>query len=102
MYACDYAGWPKQDWGYFIKNEKNVFMVVFNQPFSGQLKVQVPAGVYIAEAQLLSGKNIGFVETTTRQYNISAPAAPDGQPYVIRLTVTDKPIKNRQYREALT
>ena len=25
----------------FIKNEKNVFMVVFNQPFSGQLKVQV-------------------------------------------------------------
>ena len=102
VYACDYAGWPKQDWGYFTKNEKNVFMVVFNQPFSGQLKVQVPAGVYIAEAQLLSGKNIGFVETTTRQYNISAPATPDGQPYVIRLTVTDKPIKNRQYREALT
>ena len=77
-------------------------MVVFNQPFSGQLVVDVPRGVVIQSAELVGDKQkIEVVETTTNQYHINAPKKLFKEPYVIRLTVTEKN-KTKKYRESLT
>ena len=102
VYACDYAGWKKQDWGYFTKNKDYTYMVVFNQPFSRQLVVDVPRGVVIKEAQLVGEKQtLKIVETTNSQYHVAAPKKKFTEPYVIRLIVTDKNDK-KKFRESLT
>lgn len=58
IYDCTYAGWEKQDWGYYTKkrNSDQIFMIVFNRPVSGQLKVQPPKGWIIDKAALLKDK----------------------------------------------
>ncbi len=53
IYGGDYAGWKKQDWGYFIQKagtNKVAYMVVFNQPFSNIARLQVPDKVKITKA----------------------------------------------------
>ena len=40
IYGCDYAGWDKQDWGYYTRKGQEVYMVVFNRPYLGLLKVK--------------------------------------------------------------
>lgn len=99
VYGCDYAGFEKADWGYYTRKGNKVYMVVFNQPMSGQLVVKTPAKVKIAKAEQLDGTAVKWVETTRNEYNVEAVYS--GEPYVIRLTVEDGN-SNGQYREALT
>lgn len=99
VYGCDYAGFEKADWGYYTRKGNKVYMVVFNQPMSGQLVVKTPAKVKIAKAEQLNGTAVKWVETTRNEYNVEAVYS--GEPYVIRLTVEDGN-SNGQYREALT
>ncbi len=42
IYNCEYAGWDKQDWGYITKkrNENKFYLIVFNMPLSGKLKIK--------------------------------------------------------------
>ncbi|MDR0938761.1 MAG: alpha-L-fucosidase [Mediterranea sp.] len=104
VYACDYAGLPKQDWGYYTRGkEGEVYMVVFNQPYSRRLTVKTPKGVTVKKAELLtSGEQLDVVETARNEYNISVPAQDQGEPYVIRLQMHSKEGGKDSYRDALT
>ena len=102
VYGCDYAGLKKQDWGFFTKGKEYTYMIVFNQPFSEMLKVEVPSGVQIEHAQMIEGKEVNVIETTRNEYNIHVPNIKTDKPYVIKLKMTDKKDNNNQYKEALT
>ena len=54
VYACDYAGFEKQDWGYYTRGKNDeVYMVVFNQPYSERLIVKTPKGITVKISLLL-------------------------------------------------
>ena len=104
VYACDYAGFEKQDWGYYThgKNDE-VYMVVFNQPYSERLIVKTPKGITVEKATLLTtGEDITVVETTRNEYNVSVPKKNPGEPYVIQLKVRAAKGTKSIYRDALT
>lgn len=104
IYGCDYVGWPKQPWGYYTKNGKGeVYMIVFNQPFSGMLNVKVPKGTQILKARLLENeKEVKVVETTRNEYNVCIPQQAFKGPWVIQLQVKEATVKDDRYRDALT
>ncbi|WP_343704298.1 alpha-L-fucosidase [Chitinophaga sp.] len=102
IYNCDYAGWDKQDWGYFTKPSRGgqVNMIVFNIPVSGLLKVKVPAGTKIAKATL-AGKSVKVEEIAKDQFFIHLPLQAYKMPPVIILE-TGAGKGNVQYQEAKT
>ncbi|MDR0893342.1 MAG: alpha-L-fucosidase [Mediterranea sp.] len=104
VYACDYAGLAKQDWGYYTRGKQGeVYMVVFNQPYSRHLIVKTPKGVTVQKATLLTtGEELEVVETTRNEYNVSVPAQDPGEPYVIQLQLHSKEGNKDTYRDALT
>ena len=103
IYGCDYAGWEKQDWGFYTKNKKGeVYMIVFNQPYSGMLKTRVPSGIAIEKASLIDGKEVEVIETTRNEYNVAVPAIQHTEPWVIKLQVKEKEGKSSKYKAALT
>lgn len=102
VYGCDYAGLEKMDWGYYTRKGQNVYMVVFNRPFSGQLQVKTPKGTKVTGAETLDGQTLKAVQTTTNEYNVAAPQNDGGKPYVIRLKLDEKGQGGKQFREALT
>lgn len=103
-YAYDYAGFEKQNWKYYThgKNDE-IYMVVFNQPYSEQLIVRTLEGITIERAILLTiGEDITVVETTRSEYNISVPKKNPGESYVIQLKVRAAKGTKNIYRDALT
>lgn len=102
IYGCDYAGWEKQDWGYYTRRGDDVFMVVFNAPYSRRLNVKVPDGTQIERATLLSGKELKVVETARNEHNVMMPEKAGEQPFVIRLNVKHEKSSADRYRDALT
>ena len=71
VYACDYAGFEKQDWGYYThgKNDE-VYMVVFNQPYSERLIVKTPKGITVEKATLLTtGEDITCLLYTSQIFH---------------------------------
>lgn len=102
VYGCDYAGWSKQDWGYYTRKGQDVYMVVFNRPYSGKLIVQTPKGTQVEKARLLDGSELKVTETTRSEYNIDVPAQDPGEPYVIKLQIKEKEGAADKYRDALT
>ncbi|RPE08630.1 alpha-L-fucosidase [Chitinophaga lutea] len=103
IYDCDYAGWEKQDWGYFTKPRTGniVNMVVFNIPVNGLLKVKVPAGTKISKATL-AGKNVKVEEIAKDQFFIHLPQQAYKMPPVIVLEAVGGAKTNAQYQEAKT
>lgn len=89
IYGCDYAGWEKQDWGYYTRKSNQVYMVVFNPPYSGQLTVKTPKGITITTAKTLTGEQTQVTETTRNEYNVSLPKNMPQEPFVIKLEVKD-------------
>lgn len=55
IYDCEYAGWEKQDWGYYTKKsgDEKVYMIVFNVPVSNSLKVKPKNKTMIEKAYFL-------------------------------------------------
>lgn len=103
IYGCDYAGWQKQDWGYYTRKGQTCYMVVFNQPYSGKLLVKVPKGVRISKATLCpESEELQITETTTNEYNVNTPKRNPGEPYVIKLTQEESKGDKNKYKEALT
>ena len=102
IYGCDYAGWEKQDWGYYTRKSNQVYMVVFNPPYSGQLTVKTPKGITITTAKTLTGEQTQVTETTRNEYNVSLPKNMPQEPFVIKLEVKDAQKTQDKYREALT
>lgn len=103
IYGCDYAGFEKQSWGYYTRKGDDVYMVVFNPPYSGQLPVKVPAGTGLVGAcELVSGESVPVVETARNEYNVSMPRKKPSEPFVIKVKVAGKNGDARNYRDALT
>lgn len=102
VYACDYAGWAKQDWGYFTRKGDDVYMVVFNLPYSNKLVVQTPKGTKLVSAQLLNNSEVKVTETARDEYNVDVPAQNPGEPFVIKLRIKEEKGAADNYRDALT
>lgn len=102
VYACDYAGWAKQDWGYFTRKGDDVYMVVFNLPYSNKLIVQTPKGTKLVSAQLLNNSEVEVTETARDEYNVDVPAQNQGEPFVIKLQIKEEKGAADKYRDALT
>ena len=102
IYGCDYAGWDKQSWGYYTRKGKDVYMVVFNPPYSKLLVVKTPKGTKVTKAVLLDGKDIGVKETARNEYNVNMPAKAPAGPFVIKLQIEEDASVTDKYRDALT
>lgn len=101
IYGCDYAGWDKKDWGYYTSKGENVYMVVFNIPYSNKLNVKVPKGINILSAKVLNGENLNVREISLNEFNIDMPKSISMEPFVIKLNVERKETTNK-YIKALT
>ncbi|HVW61100.1 MAG TPA: alpha-L-fucosidase [Puia sp.] len=104
VYHCDYAGWKKQDWGYYTKNTATgvLHAVVFNQPIDGLLKISTPDGVILKGCHKPghSDQQLVVEEMTRGQFIIHTPATPT-EPYVLVLeTAPGKSL--RTYKAART
>ncbi|RAJ10676.1 alpha-L-fucosidase [Chitinophaga skermanii] len=88
IYDCEYANCEKQDWGYFTKkqNDDKIYMVVFNVPINGSLKVKLPKNTSIGKASLLQAPST-VLSTEQLDYNASYIQLPKGMkptsPFVI-------------------
>ncbi len=102
VYGCDYAGWEKQSWGYYTRKGDDVYMAVFNLPYSRHLTVVTPKGTKVVRATLVGGKETPVTETARNEYNVDVPASvPDG-PFVIKLQIEESSSGPDRYRDALT
>ncbi|MCM1516870.1 MAG: alpha-L-fucosidase [Paraprevotella sp.] len=102
IYGCDYAGWDKQSWGYYTRKDGNVYMVVFNPPYSRHLVVKVPSGTKITKAVVLNGKEVAVQEIARNEYNVDMPSNEPGAPFVIKLQIEEQTGMADKYRDALT
>ncbi|MCS3796387.1 alpha-L-fucosidase [Niastella sp. OAS944] len=106
IYGGDYAGFKKQDWGYYIKKEgtNKVYMIVCNQPLSGIAKVQTPEKVKIVKNYLLAnpGQSLQIKETQKNQFNLYLPPVKTTTPYIIVLEVENGNGGTGQYQDAKT
>lgn len=106
IYGGDYAGWKKQDWGYYIKKEgtNKIYMVVCNQPLSGIAKIQTPERVKIVKNYLLAnpGQQVQIRETQKNQFNLYLPPAKIAIPFIIVLEVENGSSVTGQYQDAKT
>lgn len=94
IYNCGYAGFDKQDWGYFTKKtgSDQVYMLVFNLPVSGALRVKIPAKTSISKAYLLADQQQTFVpeEINSNEYFLQLKKKDHQQPFVIVLETLKK------------
>lgn len=102
IYGCDYAGLPKMEWGFYTRKKDAVYMVVFNQPYSGHLLISTPKGTKVIGAETLDGTPLKAVQSTTNEYSVTCPSPTPGEPYVVRLKLEEKGQGGKQFREALT
>lgn len=107
IYNTTYAGFDKQDWGYFTRKTgtNKVYMVVFNVPVSGALRVKLPAHTSIGKAYLLTDPGQIFVpeEIASREYFIHLKGELYKKPFVIVLETTSTTKDNgKVYEEAKT
>ncbi len=102
VYGCDYAGWDKQDWGWYTTDGEYVYMIVFNAPYSSLLTVKTPKDVSVESAVMMDGgRALEVIETARNEYNVRMPSADPGEPFVIRLETGGSAGSGNKYRDAL-
>lgn len=107
IYDCGYTDWKKQDWGYYTKDRitAKMYMVVFNVPVSGSLKVEIPANVEFQKTYLLENKAKQFnVEKYQgHEYLININPKDHNKPFVIVLeTINKEKDSDDTYKKAKT
>jgi len=87
IYDCGYTGLEKQDWGYTTKNRKTgkYYMLVFNVPVSGALKIKLGPGMGIGKVYDLANDHNIYEPEETHRSRI------EGNEYLIRLK--EKPLE---------
>ncbi|QJB30404.1 alpha-L-fucosidase [Chitinophaga oryzae] len=88
VYDGTYAGFEKQDWGYYIRKSgtDSVYMVVFNMPVSGSLRVKLPARTELTGVSMMQGNVALAPEWIGRnEYFIHLPNKQQESPMVILL-----------------
>ncbi|WP_316842303.1 alpha-L-fucosidase [Pedobacter gandavensis] len=98
IYNCGYAAYDKQDWGYFTKKtgSDQIYMVVFNPPISGALRVKTPAKTSISKAYLMADPGQTFLpeEISNNEYFLHLKKKDHQQPFVIVLETVKKQDNN--------
>ncbi|MCW9707991.1 alpha-L-fucosidase [Fodinibius salsisoli] len=106
IYAGDYLGWEKQDWGYYIADQKTneVYALVFNVPVTQKITVATPEGISIEEAHPLKdeSESLKISEKGPNEVFIHLPQPMFEAPYVIKLKVSGKDGSKGTYRKAKT
>lgn len=102
IYGCDYAGLEKQDWGYYTRGINNeIYMIVFNAPYSGKLSVKLPKGLKVEKAIVVdSQKEVETKEVARNEYHVAMPEKSYTEPFVIKLTVNAGTTTDK-YQDAL-
>lgn len=89
IYNCGYVNWLKQDWGYYtqkLKKDNEIYMIVFNVPVSGALRVSSPKNTVIKKAYLLDGhKELSIEKLDGLDTFIHLQKTGQKQPFVIVL-----------------
>ena len=90
IYNCGYAGFDRQDWGYYTKSRDNAdknYMLVFNVPISGALRIKLPAGKTIQKVYLLANPEVTFdpEQIAGSEYFIHLKKTEYTKPFVIVL-----------------
>ncbi|WP_341835801.1 alpha-L-fucosidase [Chitinophaga pollutisoli] len=103
IWDCGYAGWEKQDWGYFTRKNgsAHVNMIVFNKPVSGLLKVKVKGDVKILSAKA-GGKAYRVEEIAKNEYFIHFTDRKMTEPRVIVLETAKASEAADKYQDART
>ncbi|MGS2761649.1 alpha-L-fucosidase [Sinomicrobium sp. M5D2P9] len=107
VYGCGYLDWKKQDWGYYTVNRETgkKYMVVFNMPVSGALRVQVPNNTRLDKAYLQekSKSDITIEEIHRNEYFVHyKPTIPVKKPFVIVIETTESDADGGHYQKAKT
>jgi alpha-L-fucosidase len=107
IYGCDYAGFERQDWGYFTKQTTSgkVYLVVCNVPVSRQLRIKLPSGKAISALNMPEwpGTTLTTTETGEQEYFINIPQRDYIRPFVIELATGIKGTKKKgSYQAAKT
>ncbi|AYD48428.1 alpha-L-fucosidase [Arachidicoccus soli] len=89
IYNCAHVNWEKQDWGYFTtptSQDDKVYMIVFNVPVSGALRVLPTKNILLKKAYLLDGdKQLSIEKLDGSAYFVHLPNEGQKQPFVVVL-----------------
>lgn len=106
IYGCGYAGWKKQDWGYFTKKigTNKIYMIVCNVPVSGILKIHTPEKVRIVKNYALRNVKESFkiCETQKNGFNLYLVKKKLNEPFVIVLETASEGSDQHKYQDAKT
>lgn len=99
IYNCGHVNWLKQDWGYYtqkLKKGNKVYMLVFNVPVSGDLRVSSTKNMVLKKAYLLNGgKELPIEKLDGLDSFIHLENVGEKQPFVIVLE-TQKGIQSKE------
>ncbi|MGN6181374.1 MAG: alpha-L-fucosidase [Mucilaginibacter sp.] len=102
IYGCRYSGFDKQDWGYYTQRAgtDKTYMIVFNMPVSGALRVKLPAGKVIKKAYSLSrpGEIFEPEQIVGNEYFIHLKSTVRAQPFVIVLETINSTVRHTEVK----
>lgn len=93
IYGCGYAGWEKQDWGYYTRSGdgNKVYMIVFNVPVSGSLRIKPAKGSNVKAARFLADKKTLTIEALDGGASfVHLDQTISGAPFVIELEILSR------------
>jgi alpha-L-fucosidase len=107
IYGCEYAGFEPQNWGYFTKKtgSDKIYMLVFNVPVSGALRVKLPPKTSILKAYRMGQADQTFLpeEIQANESFIHLKTTDEKHPFVIVLETTKDTGNNEvKYEKAKT
>ncbi|SHO64811.1 alpha-L-fucosidase [Algoriphagus zhangzhouensis] len=108
IYSCGYLNWQKQDWGYYTQSREDgkIYMVVFNQPLDGKLRVKTADKVILDKVYPLENPGMILTPELIQKNEYFIPVIMDQKwtsPYVIVVesSSTDED-KNGGFQKAKT
>ncbi|QDH79419.1 alpha-L-fucosidase [Echinicola soli] len=106
IYDCGYIDWEKQDWGYYTRNRESgeVYMIVFNKPINGALRIKTPAKINLDKIFDLNGpqKTYRPEEIHRNEYFIHLDEALLETPKVIVIQYSEATNQTKGYDKAKT
>lgn len=102
IYNCGHVNWAKQDWGYFTQKSgatDKVYMLVFNVPVSGALRVLPNKNTSLQKAYLLDGhKELTIEKLDGNASFIQMPNTGQHQPFIIVLETNASKQKSHEQK----
>lgn len=90
VYGCGYAGWKKEDWGYYTRRGDTVNMIVFALPYSHLLPFTPRNGEHVAEATDIEGQRLRIEKTYGKEWHVVLPQQLPNEPFIVRLKINSE------------